>query len=74
MMGEIENEPTIRKYWAYRHVNGHIKVKLYHDEFGKDEIDQAEESPFVDYVLGPYVAENRQDAERIALEKLRGRP
>jgi hypothetical protein len=65
-----EYEPTIRRYWAYRHTAGHIKVKRYDEEFGKDDIDQAEDSDFVDYVIGPYVAENRSDAERIAVEKL----
>ena len=68
-----EYEPTIRRYWAYLHVAGHIKVKRYDEEFGKDDIGQAEESDFVDYVIGPYVAENRADAERIAIEKLAGR-
>jgi hypothetical protein len=67
-----ENETTIRRYWAYRHVAGHIKVKRYDDEFGKEDIDQAEASDFVDYVIGPYVAENRADAEHIALVKMTG--
>jgi hypothetical protein len=58
------------KWFAYRHINGNIKVKRYDPTFGKAALNDAEESDFVDYVLQPYDAENRADAERIAVEEL----
>jgi hypothetical protein len=70
-----EYEPTIiRQYWAYRHISGHIHVKRYDSEFSQETVDLAFESDFTTDVIGPYAAENRKDAERIAVEKLGAQP
>jgi len=59
------------KYWAYRHISGHIKVKRYlEDGMGREAVDDALDSDFVDEVFGPYEAINRVQAEQIAKERL----
>ena len=58
------------KWFAYRRNDGGIKVKRYDEEFGKDALKAAEDSDFVDYVLKPYEAENRRQAEQIAVREL----
>lgn len=58
------------QYFAYRHINGHIKVKHYSAEFGRDDLSEALESDFVESVTSVYEAVNRAEAERIAKEKL----
>lgn len=62
------------KFWAYRHVNGGIHVKSYWGKMTDDsdpDLDDAFESPFVDKVLYPYEAENREEAEKIAKDRLK---
>lgn len=60
------------KYWAYLHQSGHIHVKRYwNSDLAEAVMDDAFDSPFVDEVTGPYDAESREDAERIAIERLR---
>lgn len=46
-------------WWGYRHINGHIQVKRFFNQF---EIDDAYESPFAIHVYEPFEAENRADA------------
>lgn len=59
------------KFWAYRHQSGHIHLKRYwEDRASKDAVLDAYDSPFVDDVAEPFEAKDRQDAERIAREKL----
>jgi hypothetical protein len=62
------------KYWDYLHINGGIHVKLHWPLLSTSGEDPALEgaytSPFVKRVLEPYIAENREDAEKIAKEKL----
>lgn len=65
-----ETTDARRRYFAYRHISGHIHVKRYDPEFGQENVNAAEDSPFVDYVLAPYEAKDRTEAERIAKEKL----
>lgn len=57
----MENE-----WWGYKHVNGTLQVKRY---FGKQDINEAYESPFCDIVTGPFMAKDRDDA----IEKLKER-
>jgi hypothetical protein len=62
----------MKQYWAYKHINGGIHVKLYWSTCKN--IDPAYEdaycSPFVDKVTSIFEAENREQAEEIAKEKL----
>lgn len=50
------------KWWGYRHVNGSLHVKIYFDEL---DIWEAQESPFVARVAGPWICENREEALKI---------
>jgi hypothetical protein len=63
----------MRKFWAYRHVDGGIHVKAYWETLcGIDPaLEDAYDSPFVDEVLEVYEAENRENAENIARDKLK---
>jgi hypothetical protein len=54
-------------YWAYRHINGTIKVEQFIDA---DSLDAAYESDFVDEILDPFKAESHKQAEQIAREEL----
>lgn len=60
------------QFWAYRHVDGGIHVRAYRADGSKtqDAINDAFESDFVDDVLDPFEAENREQAEQIAKQKL----
>jgi hypothetical protein len=57
----------IISWWAYRHINGAILVKRYFDE---RDIEEALESPFVDEVIGPFHADNAEQARAWAKLKL----
>jgi len=57
------------EWWAYRHTNGHVLVKRY---FGLEDLTEAKESPFVDQLVGPYMAKNREEAVMIATDSLGG--
>lgn len=46
-------------WWGYLHISGTIHVKRYFDD---RDIDDAEESDFVKYIMGPYEAKGREDA------------
>ena len=52
------------QWWGYLHINGSIQVKRY---FDAESLVDANESPFVRKVFGPFDAESRNDA----LDKLR---
>jgi hypothetical protein len=56
------------KFWAYKHINGSVHVKGYRADLpnARASIDDAFESGFVDEVLDPFEAENRNAAEGIA--------
>jgi len=54
-------------WWGYQHVSGTLQVKRY---FLRLDVQEARESPFCEIVIGPFEAENREDAIRIIKEKL----
>lgn len=54
------------KWWGYIHVNGNIQVKRY---FGADDLYDAEESPFVREVFGPFKSSGREEALKVLAEK-----
>lgn len=47
------------QWYGYRHENGSIHVKRYFDQRDTDE---ALESDFVEAVVGPFYADNREEA------------
>lgn len=47
------------EWWGYIHVNGNIQVKRF---FSREDIIEADSSPFVQETFGPFEAENREDA------------
>ena len=50
-------------WWGYKHISGTLQAKRY---FDKRDIEEAYESPFVDVVVHPFEASNREEAlERI---------
>jgi hypothetical protein len=53
----------VKRYWAYKHINGHIKVKSYFGKRTSAAIYDARDSEFVDRIMYPYSAHNREDAE-----------
>lgn len=55
------------QWWAYRHTNGTIQLKRY---FDKRDMEDAEESPFVDEYTRPFSADNREHAMEIAEGRL----
>lgn len=68
----MTEEKHMMKFWAYRHTNGSIHVKRYFSDapHARASIEDACESNFVDDVLDPFEAESREDAERIAKQRL----
>jgi len=55
------------QWWGYRHTNGTIHTKRY---FDKRDIEEANESPFVDQSTGPFEAGNADDARNIVFARL----
>ena len=53
-------------WWGYVHENGTYQVKRF---FDREDLEDAASSPFVDQVIQPFEALNREDA----LEKLKDR-
>lgn len=49
------------KWWGYLHTSGTIQVKRYFDE---RDIAEAEGSPFVKQLFHPFIAANRDEAEK----------
>ena len=50
-------------WWAYKSTNGEIKLKRY---FGIDDLNDADESPFVKNRTNEFFAKNREEAYKIA--------
>ena len=55
------------RWWAYLHTNGHVQLKRYLSE---EDLLEADESPFVQERTESFEANNREEAEVIAKEKL----
>ena len=49
----------MNKWWGYLHVEGTLHVKIY---FGPIDISEAQGSPFVDIVAGPWECDSREEA------------
>lgn len=49
-------------WWGYKHVHGTYQAKRY---FDKRDLQEAYESDFVDQVVGPFEAINRDEALKI---------
>jgi len=47
------------EWWGYKHNCGSYQAKRY---FDKLDITEAQESPFVETVVGPFMAKDREDA------------
>ena len=62
----MSEEPQLQ-WWGYRHINGSIQVKRY---FDKRDLEEARESDFVDTVVSPFLAKDREDALVKIKEKL----
>ena len=56
----------MNEWWGYIHTNKSIQVKRY---FSKLDTDEANESPFVSKVYGPFKAKDRADAIEIIRKK-----
>lgn len=54
-------------WWAYLHTNGQIQLKRYLSE---EDLLEADESSFIQERTEPFEANNREEAEIIAKEKL----
>jgi len=54
----------MNKWWGYLHTEGTLQVKRY---FGPMDISEAQGSPFVDIIAGPWECKNREEA----IEKLK---
>jgi hypothetical protein len=50
------------QWWGYLHTSGTIQIKRY---FGPLDIQEANESDFVQRVYGPFEAADRAEAEKI---------
>lgn len=46
-------------WWGYRHTDGSLHVKRYFDQM---DIEEAQDSVFVERTYGPFDAMNREDA------------
>ncbi len=56
----MEKYKTVENlWWGYIHINGSIQVKRY---FDKRDIEEANESSFVNNVINPFSANNREEA------------
>ena len=53
-------------WWGYKHTSGTLQAKRY---FGPLDIQEANESPFCDQVVGPFEAEGRDEALKIIAEQ-----
>lgn len=49
----------MNKWWGYVHVNGSLHVKRY---FSPEDINEANDSPFVEHVYGPWECLNADEA------------
>ena len=46
-------------WWGYEHTEGTLQVKRY---FDKRDIEDAKQSPFCEIIVGPFEAEDREEA------------
>jgi len=53
-------------WWGYKHQSGSLQAKRYFDPL---DIEEANESPFCEIVVGPFEAEDRDEALRIVKER-----
>ena len=60
----------INQWWGYLHINGSVQVKVF---FGEDDVENARESPFVEEVVQPFSARDRDEAIEKATEILQKR-
>ena len=58
-------------WWAYEHANGTIQLKRWLGDH-KDYTDDCIGNPFVKKVVKPFHADNREEAMRMAEEKING--
>ena len=49
----------MNEWWGYKHNCGSYQAKRY---FGPEDITEAQESPFVESVVGPFLAKDREEA------------
>jgi len=54
-------------WWGYLHSEGTLQVKRY---FGPMDIQEANESPFCQIVVGPFNAKDREEAIKILKSQL----
>ena len=47
------------EWWGYKHIRGTYQAKRYFEPL---DIKEAKESPFCEQVVGPFLAEDREDA------------
>jgi hypothetical protein len=53
------NDENKNWWWGYKHISGTYQAKRY---FDKLDIDEAKESDFVEQVVYPFLAKDREDA------------
>ena len=53
---------TKQKFWGYKHINGTLHLKSYSGNFAKDAVEDAYDSDFIEDVLDPFEAANREEA------------
>ena len=54
-------------WWGYLHTSGTIQIKRY---FSQLDLDEADESPFVQRRYGPFEASGRDEAEAVLKQHL----
>ena len=62
----MEKMITENLWWGYKHISGTYQAKRYFDPL---DITEAQESPFCEIVVGPFIANDRDDA----IEKVKER-
>jgi hypothetical protein len=64
------NKPDLLQWWAYLHSNGTVQLKRWFGDHA-DYTTDCEGNDFVQKVVKPFGAETREEALRIAEERLR---
>jgi hypothetical protein len=57
----------MNRWWGYQHVNGKLQVKRFFDQ---RDIDEANESDFVQAIVYPFFAKDREDAMNFVRRQL----
>jgi hypothetical protein len=60
----------VTQWYAYEHENGSFHLRRY---FGPLDVEECHESPFVRAVVGPYEAEDREEAWHLGRDGLRAK-